>query len=55
MSLSVVFVGFFAIKWGNTQKAIYHLEQAGKKADFLHDKKRYESKLNALHSLTAKL
>ena len=42
-------------KWGNTQKAIYHLEQAGKKADFLHDKKRYESKLNALLSLTAKL
>jgi Flp pilus assembly protein TadD len=42
-------------KWGNTQKATYHLEQAGKKADFLHDKKRYESKLDTLRSLTAKL
>ena len=42
-------------QWGDTKQAKYHLRKAGKNADFLHDKKRYDAKLKALQSLTAKV
>jgi len=38
----------------NITKAEFHLRKARKKADFVHEKQRYDNKLIALKSLTAK-
>ena len=39
----------------NITKAEFHLRKARKKADFVHEKQRYDNKLIALKSLTAKV
>lgn len=41
-------------KLSNITKAEFHLRKARKKADFIHHKQRYDNKLIALKSLTAK-
>lgn len=38
----------------NITKAEFHLRKARKKADFVHEIQRYDNKLIALKSLTAK-